>query len=88
MEYLKLTHSEEMEQLKTKHVQEMTRLQEKLLEVSIYNEKLEDKVIKLQEDNKLLENIIEENQQGAFILGVNREESITANEYLRNVQKK
>jgi hypothetical protein len=48
-----------MEQLKTTHAQEMTRLQAERLEVSIYNEKLEYMVQKLQQDNQLLEKIIE-----------------------------
>jgi hypothetical protein len=41
----------------------MTRLHEKCLEVSIYNEKLEDMVRKLQQDNQLLEKTVEENQK-------------------------
>jgi hypothetical protein len=55
LEALKLTHSEEMEQLKMKHAQEMTSLQAECLEVSIYNEKLEDRILKLEQDNQLLE---------------------------------
>jgi hypothetical protein len=65
----------------------MTRLQAECLEVSIYNEKLEDIVQKLQQDNQLLEKTIEENQKGVIILETIKEEARVANEEIGNVQK-
>jgi hypothetical protein len=51
-------HQEEIDNIKSTHDQEDMRLQGERLEISKYNEKIEDEVWKLQQDKNLLENII------------------------------
>jgi hypothetical protein len=47
-------HQEEIDQLKSTHAKDITRLKDEQLEISAYNENIEEQVRKLQQDNDLL----------------------------------
>jgi predicted HicB family RNase H-like nuclease len=64
-------HQEEIEKLKVTHAQEVTRLKGEQLEINKYNERIEEQVQRLQQDNHLLENIVEERKKKIVVPGDN-----------------
>jgi hypothetical protein len=57
-------------------------------EISTYNENIEKKIRRLQQDNDLLKKVVEENQSQIVTLNIIKREAIKMNEELRDLQNK
>ena len=55
---------------------------------NIYNEKIEEQIRTLQQDNEILKKIVEENQSQTVVLDIIKGEAIKMNEGLGDTQKK
>jgi argininosuccinate lyase len=88
MSLVQKAHASDMQQLKTSQNMEMTKLKEELDELRSFNEKGEAKIQRVQMDNELLRNTVEECQNQTTTLEIMKTKSLEKNEELQSTQKR